>query len=205
MIFSRSKTNFTTRLSINNSKLDRISVIKLLGLWVSEDLSWDQNTKNICRRAYFRISMLTKLRYVGVSTKDLIETYVLFIRSVTEYCAVAFHSSLTIEQTTDIERIQKTCLKIILNEEYTSYSAALELTGLQTLKDRREKRCLNFARKCVKHPTNKRFFPLNKNLNLDNNIRNREKFTVNYARTAAYERSAIPYCQRLLNSYYSSL
>ena len=51
--------------------------------------------------------MLTKLKYIGVSTEDLIEIYVLFIRSLTEYCATAFHSSLTLEQSRDIERIQK--------------------------------------------------------------------------------------------------
>ena len=205
MIFSRSKTDFTTRLSINDNQLDRISVTKLLGLCISEDLSWEQNTKNICRKAYSRISILTKLKYVGVSTEDLLDIYVLFIRSTTEYCAVAFHSSLTVEQTTDIERIQKTCLKIILNDSYTSYSDALRITGLDTLQDRREKRCLSFARKCLAHPVNKRLFPRNKNTNKNDNIRCREKFTVNFARTAAYEKSTIPYCQRLLNSYFSSL
>ena len=189
---------FTTRLNMNNTNLDRISVTKLLGLWISEDLSWDLNTKAICRKAYSRLSMLTKLKYVGVSIEDLLEIYVLFIRSITEYCAVAFHSSLTLEQTSNLERIQKTCLKVILNDNYISYGSALEMTGLETLQDCREKRCLNFARKCVAHPTNQCFFPLN-------NIHYREKFCVNHARTATYEKSTIPYCQRLLNSYFSSL
>ena len=67
--------------------------------------------------------MLTKLKYIGVSTEDLIEIYVLFIRSLTEYCATAFHSSLTLEQSRDIERIQKTCLKVILGDNFV---AALE-------------------------------------------------------------------------------
>ena len=98
MVFSRAKEDFATRLTINNSKLDRISVTKILGVWLSEDLSWDRNTKEMCRRAYSRMSMLTKLRYVGVSIEDLIEIYVLFIRSITEYCTTAFHSSLTVEQ-----------------------------------------------------------------------------------------------------------
>ena len=97
------------------------------------------------KRNVQRMSMLTKLRYVGVTIEDLIDIYVLFIRSVTEYCATAFHSSLTVEQATDIERIQKTSLKIILGDSYVSYEAALEMTGLQTLHDRREKRCLDFA------------------------------------------------------------
>ena len=33
-------------------------------------------------------------------------------------------------------------------------------------------------------------------------MRGREEFQVNFARTKQYKDSAIPYCQRLLNSYY---
>ena len=84
-----------------------------------------------------------------------------------------------------------------------SYEAALEMTGLQTLHDRREKRCLDFASKCLKHPVNKRMFPLNKNLEADRmDVRNREKFEVNFARTEKYRMSAIPFCQRKLNTHF---
>ena len=166
-------------------------------------MSWGKNTSEMCRKAYSRVSMLTKLKYVGVSEEDLIEIFVLFIRSVLEYCAVAFHSSLTVEQATDIERVQKTCLRIILGDSYVSYIAALEMCGLQTLHDRREKRCLDFAVKCTKHPVNKRLFPLNKNLeNNVNNVRSREIFQVNFARTESYRMSAIPFCQRILNDHF---
>ena len=86
-------------------------------------------------------TILTKLKYVGVGIEDLINIYILFIRSCTEYCSVAFHSTLTVHQSIDLERIQKTCLKVILGESYVSYEAALEMTGLTSLSDRREKRC----------------------------------------------------------------
>ena len=80
MIFSRSKEPFLTRLTINNCKLDQIPATKLLGVWITEDLSWQKNTQEICRKAYARLSMLTKLKYVGVSTEDLIDIYILYIR-----------------------------------------------------------------------------------------------------------------------------
>ena len=114
MVFSRTKEVFTTRLSINDVIIDRKQVSKLLGVWISEDMSWFKNCQEICRKAYSRLSMITKLKYVGVSKDDLIDIYILFIQSVTEYCAVSFHSSLTVEQSAKIERIQKTCLKVIL-------------------------------------------------------------------------------------------
>ena len=73
-----------------------------------------------------RMSMLTKLKYVGTCTDDLIETYVLFIRSKLEYCSVVWHSRLTGEQRNLLERVQKTYLRVILGECYVSYEAALE-------------------------------------------------------------------------------
>ena len=123
------------------------------------------------------MQLVTKLKYVGVATEDLIEVYVLYIRSLAEYCSVAFHSSLTIEQNNKLERIQKTALKIILGDMYADYSAALEMSGLDTLFARRTKRCLDFALKCTKHLKNQRMFP--KNMQEGHKIRNSESFKVN--------------------------
>ena len=204
MIFSRSRQDFATRLHLDGTKLDQVDVTKLLGMWISEDLTWAKNTKEICIKAYSRLSMLTKLKYVGVGIDDLLNIYILFIRSCTEYCSVVFHSSLTAQQSTDLERIQKTCLKVILGDMYVSYVAALEMTGLVTLHERREKRCLDFSLKCLKNPRHSSLFPLNPYyMSQLHEERNREKFTVNFARTDTYKDSTIPYCQRLLNQHFA--
>ena len=73
MIFSRSETDFATRLKINNQNLEKLSVTKLLGVWLSDDISWSRNYSEICVKAYSRLSMVTKLKYVGVKTEDLID------------------------------------------------------------------------------------------------------------------------------------
>ena len=195
IIFTRSKEEFSTRLSMNNVPLERLSVTKVLGVWLQEDMGWNENTKQICKKSYSRMSILSKLKYTGICTDDLITIYILFIRSLTEYCSVVFNSSLTIHQSNKIEAIQKTSLKIILDANYVSYSAALEMCGLERLSDRRNKRQLSFALKCTKNDFNKSMFQENK-------LSKKEKYTVNFARTEAYLNSAIPQCQRMLNSYY---
>ena len=78
--------------------------------------------------------MITRLKYVGVKIEDLLDIYKLFIRSVTEYCSVVFHSRLTEEQSDKLERIQKTCLRVILGDMYIDYTSALEMTELETLR-----------------------------------------------------------------------
>ena len=188
MVFSRSKENFATRLFANNVYLEKLSFTKLLGVWISEDMSWSKNCQEISKKAYSRLSMITKLKYVGVNMEDLLDIYILFIRSVTEYCAVSFHSSLTQQQSQKLERIQKTSLKIIMGDSYVDYETALESCGLQSLSDRRDKRCLDLSLKCIKHPRNRRLFPENNHQN--NRVRNSETFTVNFARTDSYRDSA---------------
>ena len=116
---------------------------------------------------------------------------------------MAFHSSLTVEQSVKLEQILKTCLKVILGDMYVSYSSALEMTGLKPLSELRQQRCLDFARKCLKHPRNSKLFPLKKTEAKDlHNLRNQEIFEVNFSGGGKYKNSAIPFCQRLLNEFY---
>ena len=88
-----------------------------------------------------------------------------------------------------------------MGDNYISYPAALEMTGLETLADRGQARCQSFAKKSVKHPRMRRIFPFN-SFQSSHYTRDREIFHVNFARTEDYRKSAIPYCQRLLNKYY---
>ena len=199
MVFTRSMTKFATRLNIENNFIGQVRETKLCGVWITDNLKWEKNTREITRNSFARMSMITKLKYVGVGREDLLDVYILFIRSLTEYCAVVWHSSLTVELTAMIERIQKICLKVILGEDYTDYTAALELTSLKTLYQRREDRCLKFAKKCLKHPLNNRLFPLNTNKH-DLHAHSKEKFVVNFARGEDLKKSTIPYIQRRLNS-----
>ena len=88
--------------------------------------------------------------------------------------------------------------KVILGEKYLSYEDALLKTGLKTLKQRREEKCLSFSLKCLKHPQLKRLFPLNEN---PHSLRNKDEFKINFAHTEHYRKTAIPYCQQMLNNY----
>ena len=111
IIFSRSKKEFTTRIYLNRKYHEKQSVIKLLGIWLDEDLSLNTNTREICKKPFSRMTMLSRLKYAGITKDDLLIIYKLFIKSTAEYCSVAFHSALTQEKTKKIELIQKQALK----------------------------------------------------------------------------------------------
>ena len=141
LIFSRSKSNFSTRLDIEGSNLERQKSMKLCGVWLSENLSWDRHVKEMGKNAFARMQMLSKLKFVGLPTEDLIEIYCLFIRSVLEYCSMAFHSSLSKEQSQYLEFIQVCALKVILGPvNFVSSSAAREMCGLSSLEEWRDRR-----------------------------------------------------------------
>ena len=202
MVFTRSNTEFATRLTLNGNTMERIEEVKLVGVWLTTFLDWDKNTRELCKRAYARMTMLTKLKYVGTPTKDLVEVYILYIRSILEYCAVVWHSTLTSDQVRSLENVQKLCLKVIAGSNYVSYEDALQTFDLERLSERRQARCLKFGLKSLLHPVHSELFPINQHV-LSNQYEglSREHFQVNWAKTESYKKSAVPYIQRILNEY----
>ena len=142
------------------------------------------------------MSILRNLFNFDVPRDELINIYVLYIRSVVEFSSTVWSSSLTEEDSIDIERIQKIALRIIFKEDYTSYEDALSLARLPSLKERRELLSLNFALKCTKNEKTASMFPLAKR---NVNTRIKEVFEVTFCRTELFKNSAIPHMQRQLN------
>ena len=92
--------------------------------------------------------------------KDLRSIYLTFIRSVLEQSSVVWHSSLSVKNRKDLERVQKSAVRVILGPRYSNYKQGLKMVNLETLAQRREKLSLKFAQKCLKNPKVKDFFPL---------------------------------------------
>ena len=144
--------------------------------------------------------MLRHLKQFGISLTDLIEIYTIFIRSGVEYCVPVWNASLTGEDKGDIERIQKTALKILLGETYETYENALVICNLKTLEKRREELCLTFALQCTKNEQHKNLFKLSENPFL----RHPPKFQPPFSLLGRYEKSPIPYLTNLLNKHHQA-
>ena len=99
------KYQFTTRLSLKNGKVEVIENTKLLGTIVQTDLKWDLNTANIVKKANMRMELLRKSASFGASHQDLKDIYIIFIRSLLEQSATVWHSSLTDQNKSDLERV----------------------------------------------------------------------------------------------------
>ena len=169
---------------------------KLLGVIVSQDLKWGKNTELICQKARRKLWILRRLRLFNFSLEELFDVYTKEVRSILELAVPVWHSSLTVRQSDSIERIQKLAFRIILNEDYTSYEDACETFSTLTLKERRVKLCLKFARKNLKSE-----FNLFTKVSTDVQTRRPTKPVLEpWCNFGRYKKSSIPYIDRLLNS-----
>ena len=100
---------------------------------------------------------------------------------------------MTKQNIDDLEKLQKLALKIILQNNYNSYTDALKRVKLPTLKMRRERLCLSFAKKTEKNEKYRPWFQKSKQTTRKN------PFKETSYRTKAYETSPIPYLISLLN------
>ena len=121
---------------VNGTSIERVNSTKLLGVYFNNRLDWKDHVTYIVTKASKRIFCLSQLVRAGISTKQLVNIYCSLIRSVLEYCCQVWHPGLSVQETRDIENIQKRCLKIIFPN--TDYATCLQLSGLQRLSERRE-------------------------------------------------------------------
>ena len=135
-----------------------------------------------------------------IPVEDITNIYVLFVRSILEQSATVWHSSLTQENRDDLERVQKSAVKVILQEKYSTYQNGLAQLDMECLDSRREKLCLNFAKKCVKTDKVKHMFPINEKYH-EMKTRHEEKYMVQFANTGRFKKSSIIYMQNLLNEH----
>ena len=192
------KYQFGTRLHLNDEIIEVLDSTKLLGTIITSDLKWDMNTISIIKKANARMELVRRVAGFGAAEEDLKIIYFLFVRSLLEQSAPVWHSSLTEENSDDLERVQKSAVKIILGTKYLGYEKSLAKLDMLSLKERREQLCLSFAEKCVKNPKTQNMFPTNKKKHLME-TRNPEHYMVTKANTERFKKSAIIYMQNLLN------
>ena len=90
---ARSPTEYEL-VEIAGCKINTVQVVKLLGVYIQEDLKWNSHviemTKTAAKRQYF----LVQLKHPNVPPDELVQFYVACIQSVLLYGCQVFHFSL---------------------------------------------------------------------------------------------------------------
>ena len=85
----RRKLDFQPEVKLEGQLLEVIEQIRLVGLVLSDDLTWHKNTESIVNRAYAKLWILRRLKAMGASQKVLRLVYFQHILSILEFGVLA--------------------------------------------------------------------------------------------------------------------
>ena len=168
MLFNKSRTiDFPPEFSFKNEEqLQVVEETRLLGVVLSSDLRWQANTTALCSRAMARMWLLRRMKALKLDPEFILDYYLKEVRSLAEQGVPIWNSGLNKSQVKEIEKIQKVALKIILGQQYESYTSACLRFGLQKLSVRRLEISTKFAIKLYKSKRCEEFFsPAVRNVN----------------------------------------
>ena len=178
-----------------DQKVENTQTMKILGVSFSSDPDMRAQVESIKRGFRVKKWILHHLKHRGFTVDDLLSVYKSIILPAHDHCSCVYNSTLTLSQASSLERQQAQALKAIYGYQY-SYRSLLEMSGLPTLQQRRDERCLKFARKAGTDPYFRTWFPLNP---VGRVTRNPLIYQESRAKTNRLFNSPIYHMRRLLN------
>ena len=202
MIFNPcTSIDFQPELALDNHEIEVVEEMRLLGVMITSDMKWASNTHHMVTRGNKKLWVIRRLKKSGAKVEDLVDIYCKQVRSLLELAVPAWHGALTKTDEIDIERVQKSACRIILDSKYISYRSALKSLCLDPLKERRDKLCLKFVKKAEKHPKHKNWFQPNRNA--VNTRMEKTKYTEVFARHKRFKTSPLSFLTNMLNEHYN--
>ena len=134
------------------------------------------------------------MKKLGLDNEFCTDVFKKEMRSVLEFAVPVWSGGISKHESNQIEKVQKTAVKIILQNKYSDYDSACNELKTENLNSRREKLCLKFARNNL---NSKNTFFATKLTKL--NLRKQRKFQEMKCNTTRMFNSSIQYMSRLLN------
>ena len=139
--FPKEKRTFQ-HLFVDGIPINCVESARILGPTVQNNMKWNLHVDHTVTKASKRLYLLRLLKRSSADVKTLMTVYITIIRLTLEYACEVWHFNIPDFLCADIERIQKRALRIVLPS--LSYREELSITGITTLKDRRESSCSTF-------------------------------------------------------------
>ena len=94
-------------LQIDNNPIQREKAIRLLGVEITENLKWSNNTTKICMKVNSMFYRLSKMKSFGATRDDLIKIWTTILRPSAEYASPVWHPGLTLCDSQSLENCKK--------------------------------------------------------------------------------------------------
>ena len=179
------------QLTVHDTYLEKVSVHKVLGITLCDNVKWGQNTKEIVDQACEHLYLLRVLKRAGVPPDHLITIYCALGRSVLEYACQVWSSSVQSHLKQQLESVQKRALRIIFPG--SDYETALSRGSIPSLSERRL--CLynkTFEKAC--EPSSRLFsnVPPRRNVVHGHNLRSSHRISLPRCRTERFKNIFFP-------------
>ena len=137
MVISTKKDPFPDMiLHLNNQPIERVPSAKFLGIWITQNLSWNLQVDHICKKARRTIGFIHRAFHSApVSTRRIL--YLALVRPILEYGSTTWHP-LNKTLTNRLESCQRFACRVILQSWKASHDDLLLKTDLPLLSKRRD-------------------------------------------------------------------
>ena len=118
-----------------------LEAVRLTPLWTNEgEILWAS-----------LVTQAPTVRRAGMKSEDVLDAYKTTVHPVIDFACVVYNSLITVQQSNELERMQKSAIRIIYSENYKSCE-------IESLWDRRVRLSEMFTRKSADNPHFKKWF-----------------------------------------------
>ena len=139
--------NECVNLTFNDITIKSMDEVKLLGIKIDKQLTFNSHVSDLCQKTSRQVNALCRLRNVASKESKFI-MYKTYILSNFNYCSTIWHYCGKIA-TIKIEKLNKRALRIVFNDNTSTYNELLSMSKNECLFVMREKCIISAVFKCI--------------------------------------------------------
>ena len=101
------------KVTLNGKEIELVESAKLLGVTITNNLTWNAHIKEVIKKASKRLYHLVQLKRAKLPVQDLVLFYTSCVRSVMDYAIPAFYHALPQYLKNELIRVEKRAISII--------------------------------------------------------------------------------------------
>ena len=144
---TRVKWDFVPELN----KIEIVDEIKIVGYIMRSDMKTSSNTAYLVAKAFKRMWLIRRLKQMGASTVQLVDTLQKQVLSVLWLGAPAWFCQLTEYERKDIDRVAKVGMRVIYGDSYRGFENSLTISNVVKPSIQLERMTKRFAKKTSNH------------------------------------------------------
>ena len=141
------------QVKVNGKEVELVDRAKLLGVTISNNLTWNAHIKQVIKKARKRLYYLVQLKRTRLPVEDIVLFYTSCVRSVMDYAVQAFYHALPQYLKNDLILLEKRAISII--NPHVDYLEAGEVLNMKLIEEHHNFLCKNLFDKIVNNANHK--------------------------------------------------